>query len=140
MQASWSVMTQNGNLSGASNLAVLHAQATAVADGGQPWILGLSMGPGMCLEGVVMRRVSEEITRCLVAAAMAVPAPLTSDISHKAGDKVKIPASSSKLKAVLENNACVTPRSGARTQRPVTATPLTPRNWENILPIPLAEL
>lgn len=53
-QASWKVMKENGNLSGASNLAVLHHQAHLKES--RPWVLCLSMGPGVCLEGLVLRR------------------------------------------------------------------------------------
>ena len=53
-RASWMVMRANGNLSGASNLAVLHQQ-NELTDG-RDWVLCLSMGPGMCLEGLVLRR------------------------------------------------------------------------------------
>lgn len=55
MKASWNVMTRNGNLSGASNLAVLHEQLQLTDH--RPWALCISMGPGMCLEGLILRRV-----------------------------------------------------------------------------------
>lgn len=54
MASSWAVMQANGNLSGASNLAVLDHQEKR-ADGAA-WVVGLSMGPGMCLEGLIFRR------------------------------------------------------------------------------------
>lgn len=54
MSASWSVLLQNGNLSGASNLAVLHEQIRSPDY--RPWALCLSMGPGMCIEGLILRK------------------------------------------------------------------------------------
>lgn len=65
LASSWSIMQAHGNLSGASNLAVLDHLNRATADdapGGpapherRRWVLGLSMGPGACLEGLVLRR------------------------------------------------------------------------------------
>lgn len=60
LAASWAVMKAHGNLSGASNLAVLHEHnknCKAETD----WCLCLSMGPGVCLEGVVLRRVGVRV-------------------------------------------------------------------------------
>ncbi|MDP2438258.1 MAG: hypothetical protein Q8P67_21140 [archaeon] len=54
LKASWQILQANGNLSGASNLAVLHRQAQM--PDGRPWVVCLSMGPGVCLEGLVLRR------------------------------------------------------------------------------------
>ena len=55
LQSSWAVLQANGNLSGASNLAVLHHQAQL--PDGRPWVVCLSMGPGVCLEGLILRKV-----------------------------------------------------------------------------------
>lgn len=60
MRSSWEVMTSHGNLSGASNLAVLdhHNQlAENMANDTSEWALCLSMGPGVCLEGLIIRDV-----------------------------------------------------------------------------------
>jgi len=54
LASSWEVMRARGNLSGASNLAVLDQQN---ARGGREWVVCLSMGPGACLEGLVLLRV-----------------------------------------------------------------------------------
>ena len=61
MISSWEVMNNNGNLSGASNLCVLNHhnelraenQSNALSKSG--WAVALSMGPGVCLEGVLLR-------------------------------------------------------------------------------------
>lgn len=64
MQSSWDVMTMHGNLSGASNLAVLdhHNEMTKkqMRDTIR-WVLCLSMGPGVCLEGLVLRNVKRNL-------------------------------------------------------------------------------
>jgi predicted naringenin-chalcone synthase len=78
LHSSLEVMRNNGNLSGASNLCVLdhHSQLADLSDrnmnaeaaasigmGSAParptseWAVGLSMGPGVCLEGVLLRDV-----------------------------------------------------------------------------------
>lgn len=63
MLSSWEVMNNNGNLSGASNLCVLnhHNQLRAKNQGDalstSGWAVALSMGPGVCLEGVLLRDV-----------------------------------------------------------------------------------
>ena len=60
LASSWAIMTAYGNLSGASNLTVLDHLNRSTADEppetSRRWVLGLSMGPGACLEGVVLRR------------------------------------------------------------------------------------
>ena len=56
LRASWTVMKAHGNLSGASNMAVLDEQNKMV--GGREWVVCLSMGPGIAIEGLVLRRVS----------------------------------------------------------------------------------
>ena len=60
MCSSWEVMTSHGNLSGASNLAVLdhHNQMVKNKTGEtSEWAVCLSMGPGVCLEGIIIRDV-----------------------------------------------------------------------------------
>lgn len=60
MKSSWNVMKQNGNLSGASNLAVLdHHNCMANADpsSSSEWAVCLSMGPGVCLEGILLHNL-----------------------------------------------------------------------------------
>lgn len=69
MCSSWEVMTSHGNLSGASNLAVLdhHNQMVKNRTGDtSEWAVCLSMGPGVCLEGILIRDVRKTST-------MAVP-------------------------------------------------------------------
>lgn len=65
LHSSWEVMRNNGNLSGASNLAVLNHH-NELANGNilggldrttSEWSICLSMGPGVCLEGVLLRDV-----------------------------------------------------------------------------------
>jgi len=55
LASSYAVMTQHGNLSGASNMAVLdhHNRSTEEVD---QWVLCISMGPGVCIEGILCRR------------------------------------------------------------------------------------
>jgi len=55
LASSYAVMTQHGNLSGASNMAVLdhHNRSTEIVD---KWVLCLSMGPGVCIEGILCYR------------------------------------------------------------------------------------
>eukprot|EP00931_Biecheleriopsis_adriatica_P091994 TRINITY_DN65832_c0_g1_i1.p1 TRINITY_DN65832_c0_g1~~TRINITY_DN65832_c0_g1_i1.p1 ORF type:complete len:695 (+),score=87.24 TRINITY_DN65832_c0_g1_i1:194-2086(+) len=55
LEASWGVMKAHGNLSGASNLAALDHHNRCIKPE-RDWVLCLSMGPGLCLEGVVLRR------------------------------------------------------------------------------------
>lgn len=60
MKASWAIMKANGNLSGASNMAVLDKQNKL---GGRNWVVCLSMGPGISLEGLVLRRPEISLKR-----------------------------------------------------------------------------
>ena len=70
MLSSWEVMNNNGNLSGASNLCVLnhHNQLRAKNQGDtlstSGWAVALSMGPGVCLEGVLLRDVRVGSQNC----------------------------------------------------------------------------
>ena len=63
LYSSWEVMNNNGNLSGASNLSVLnhHNELRQRSQGVSPlssgWAVGLSMGPGICLECVLIRDI-----------------------------------------------------------------------------------
>ncbi|CAE8738202.1 unnamed protein product [Polarella glacialis] len=57
LAASWAVMKAHGNLSGASNLSVLDYQ-NRVVENGRQWVLCLGMGPGVCIEGLLLQRVS----------------------------------------------------------------------------------
>ena len=64
MQSSWEIMTMHGNLSGASNLAVIdhHNQMAKNRPSDTcEWQLCLSMGPGVCLEGVLLRDVRKSM-------------------------------------------------------------------------------
>jgi len=58
LEASWKVMKAHGNLSGASNLSVLDYQNRFVETDRQ-WVLCLAMGPGVCIEGLLLFRLSE---------------------------------------------------------------------------------
>lgn len=55
LASSYAVMTRHGNLSGASNMAVLdhHNRSCEVVD---KWVLCISMGPGVCIEGILCYR------------------------------------------------------------------------------------
>jgi len=57
---SWETMERHGNLSGASNLAVLdcHNQSHAELKRSK-WAIALSMGPGPCLEGLVLKSLHD---------------------------------------------------------------------------------
>jgi len=66
LYSSWEVMKNNGNLSGASNLSVLnHHNEMAMEKtrnvkfntgiSKSKWAICLSMGPGVCLEGILIR-------------------------------------------------------------------------------------
>eukprot|EP00581_Thalassiosira_minuscula_P018801 CAMPEP_0183717160 /NCGR_PEP_ID=MMETSP0737-20130205/10847_1 /TAXON_ID=385413 /ORGANISM="Thalassiosira miniscula, Strain CCMP1093" /LENGTH=918 /DNA_ID=CAMNT_0025946547 /DNA_START=104 /DNA_END=2857 /DNA_ORIENTATION=- len=76
LYSSWEVMKNNGNLSGASNLSVVNhhsmlSQLNSEKGGGggdattnptmrhrtSEWAVCISMGPGVCLEGVLLRDV-----------------------------------------------------------------------------------
>ncbi|CAE8584085.1 unnamed protein product [Polarella glacialis] len=50
-------MKAHGNLSGASNLSVLDYQ-NRVVENGRQWVLCLAMGPRVCIEGLLLQRVS----------------------------------------------------------------------------------
>eukprot|EP00751_Fragilariopsis_kerguelensis_P000392 CAMPEP_0170825362 /NCGR_PEP_ID=MMETSP0733-20121128/45899_1 /TAXON_ID=186038 /ORGANISM="Fragilariopsis kerguelensis, Strain L26-C5" /LENGTH=855 /DNA_ID=CAMNT_0011188877 /DNA_START=177 /DNA_END=2741 /DNA_ORIENTATION=+ len=63
MFSSWEVMTQHGNLSGASNLAILDHHNQMKAQNISEWALCLSMGPGVCLEGILLRDVRRALSR-----------------------------------------------------------------------------
>lgn len=54
-EATMAVMRARGNLSGASNLAVLDAHYRGTGNK-REWSLCISMGPGVCLEGVLLKR------------------------------------------------------------------------------------
>jgi salicylate hydroxylase len=54
MVSSWEVMTSHGNQSGASNLAVLNHHNLQPKRKSE-WAVCLSMGPGACLEGLILR-------------------------------------------------------------------------------------
>ena len=82
LAASWEVMQAHGNLSGASNLAVLdrHCQLPGIRGPvTRDWAVGLAMGPGVCLEGVLLRRVSGARDTCLsrlsLSATFTRPSP-----------------------------------------------------------------
>ena len=74
MLSSWEVMNNNGNLSGASNLCVLnhHNELRATNQGHElsksGWAVALSMGPGVCLEGVLLRDLRVELPSCISSA------------------------------------------------------------------------
>ena len=70
LEASWAVMKAHGNLSGASNLAVLHHHIVHV-NTGRDWVLCLSMGPGVCLEGLLLRRAASRQSQDADEAAIA---------------------------------------------------------------------
>lgn len=55
LASSYAVMNAHGNLSGASNMAVLdhHNRST---EGTDKWVLCISMGPGVCIEGILCIR------------------------------------------------------------------------------------
>ena len=52
-------MTEHGNTSGSSNLAVLHHELTREQDVStrRNWIMCLAAGPGICVEGALLRRI-----------------------------------------------------------------------------------
>lgn len=52
-------MTEHGNTSGSSNLAVLHHELTREQDvtARRDWIMCLAAGPGICVEGALLRRI-----------------------------------------------------------------------------------
>ena len=60
MRWSWDVMTKHGNLSGASNLAVLDCHNRDYREPRAKWAICLSMGPGPCLEGVLLRSLHKK--------------------------------------------------------------------------------
>lgn len=82
---SWDVMQSHGNLSGASNLCVLdhHNRHIAVANGKprSSWAICLSMGPGPCLESVLLKCLHPDPTRSTVGVTTHVMNP-SSPISH----------------------------------------------------------
>lgn len=58
LRASYGVMTQHGNVSGASNLAVLdhyNRELRKEPEKGRGFICCLAMGPGVCLEGLILK-------------------------------------------------------------------------------------
>jgi len=62
---SWDVMESHGNLSGASNLAVLHwysksRLSNVLKRKRSQYAICLSMGPGPCLEGVLLKSLHQE--------------------------------------------------------------------------------
>ena len=60
LASTFAVMKQHGNLSGASNLAVLdhHNHDCTDSEEDNKWVFCLSMGPGMCMEGALVRRMN----------------------------------------------------------------------------------
>ena len=68
MRSSWEVMNNNGNLSGASNLCVLNHHNELRAKNKDElstsgWAIALSMGPGLCLEGVLLRDLRVKVSK-----------------------------------------------------------------------------
>jgi len=66
LACSWEVMKAHGNLSGASNLAVLdvhNSRDEAQRSTSGEWAVCLSMGPGVCLEGVLLCDVRKKVRR-----------------------------------------------------------------------------
>lgn len=55
LASSYAVMNAHGNLSGASNMAVLDHHNRSVEYVGK-WVLCISMGPGVCIEGILCLR------------------------------------------------------------------------------------
>lgn len=60
LASSYAVMTEHGNLSGASNMAVLdhHNRGNTDEEEDGKWVLCISMGPGVCIEGALLRRMN----------------------------------------------------------------------------------
>ena len=97
MYSSWEVMNNNGNLSGASNLCVLNHHNELrnkincnVASG---WAVGLSMGPGLCLEGVLLRdlRVTPNYTMSSeISTGIYRGSESTFDLKHVSLDTRKV--------------------------------------------------
>ncbi|KAJ7681523.1 polyketide synthase [Mycena rosella] len=54
MKASWEVYENHGNTSSASVLSVLD---TVRREPGREWVMSVAFGPGVCAEGVLLRRV-----------------------------------------------------------------------------------
>jgi len=61
LESTRKVMIHHGNLSGSSNMAVLdvHNRDCAADYTDDKWALCLSMGPGVCIEGILMRRLCQ---------------------------------------------------------------------------------
>lgn len=60
LESTCAVMRQHGNLSGASNMSVLdhHNRTSESAEVDNKWVLCVSMGPGVCIEGALLRRIN----------------------------------------------------------------------------------
>ena len=73
--SSWAVMKAHGNLSGAASLAVLDHlnRRTHGLPLQRRWVLCLSMGPGACLEGLVLRPPRKLPPRSRLARPLAAP-------------------------------------------------------------------
>ncbi|KAJ7081606.1 thiolase-like protein [Mycena belliarum] len=54
MRASWEVYENHGNTSSVTILSVLD---TVRRDPGREWVMGVAFGPGICAEGVLLRRI-----------------------------------------------------------------------------------
>lgn len=61
LNPSWAVLQDHGNISGATNLMV--ADRWRRESEGSEWGIGLSFGPGLGTEGVILRRCSKPPTR-----------------------------------------------------------------------------
>ena len=57
--------SNHGNLSGASNLAVLDHHNQMAKTATSEWALCLSMGPGVCLEGLILRNIRKSTVPAL---------------------------------------------------------------------------
>uniref|UniRef100_A0A7S1Y785 FAD-binding domain-containing protein n=1 Tax=Grammatophora oceanica TaxID=210454 RepID=A0A7S1Y785_9STRA len=92
LSSSWNIMTAHGNLSGASNLAVLDHHNN-LPERGSEWAVCLSMGPGVCLDGVLLRdaRVSPSNRSCIPRNLQVLPAAPTyyrSDLAVQCSKRV----------------------------------------------------
>ena len=81
MEASWAVMKAHGNLSGASNLAVLDYHHRHV-EGCRNWVIALAMGPGICMEGLLLKTCGR---RCPERCSSGPVAPCSGALCRRLG-------------------------------------------------------
>ncbi|KAK3233920.1 hypothetical protein CYMTET_55809 [Cymbomonas tetramitiformis] len=101
--SSWAVLRAHGNMSGATNLQVADHFRSSASYGKYKWAVCMSFGPGLGMEGLLLRIPGERSTPSLgaVPRQLMTSTPLSSGVPTSSGAiSPEIPASSSNSSGV----------------------------------------